>query len=72
MDDRTLRELKTFQNDLAAIVGPELARTIVNYAQRPNELEAEFLRTDGFAGLADDQKRAVLDLIAHYAEKARR
>ena len=72
MDDRTLNELRKFQEDLSAIVGPELARSIINYAQRPNELEAEFLRTDGFAGLADSQRRAVLDLIAHYIAGTRR
>lgn len=70
MDERTLQGVKKFQDDLAAIVGQELARSIVNYAQRPNELEAEFLRTDGFAGLSDEQKRAVLDLVAFYSGRS--
>ena len=44
----------------------DLARTIINFAQRPNELEAFFLKTDGFAGLAEEQRDAVIDLLGFY------
>ena len=47
-------------------MGEDLARSIINYAQRPNELEAVFLKTDGFAGLAEDQHDAVIDLLEFY------
>ena len=47
MDDETIKALNKFSEDLQEIVGEDLARSIINYAQRPNELEAEFLRSDG-------------------------
>ena len=40
MDDATRKALKSFSDDLTAIVGEGLARSIINYAQRPSELEA--------------------------------
>lgn len=66
MDDKTVKALKSFSEDLRSIVGEDLARSIINYAQRPNELEAEFLRTDGFAALEEEQRNAVIDLLDHY------
>lgn len=66
MDDETIKGLKRFSEDLREIVGEDLARSIINYAQRPNELEAEFLRSDGFAGLEESQRNAVIDLLDHY------
>lgn len=66
MDEKTRKALKIFSDDLTAIVGEDLARSIINYAQRPTELEAVFLKTDGFAGLAEDKKDAVIDLLEHY------
>ena len=66
MDEKTVKGLKTFTNDLIQIVGEDLARSIINYAQRPNELEAVFLKTDGFAGLAEEQRDAVIDLLEFY------
>lgn len=66
MDEKTVKALKVFSEDLTAIVGEELARSIINYAQRPNELEAVFLKNDGFAGLEEKQRHAVIDLLEHY------
>ena len=43
MDEKTVKELKTFTNGLIQIVGEDLARSIINYAQRSKELEAVFL-----------------------------
>ena len=37
-----------------------------NYSQRPRELGAVFLKTDGFAGLEEETKNAVIDLLEHY------
>ena len=69
MDEKTVKELKTFTDDLIQIVGEDLARSIINYAQRPNELEAVFLKTDGFAGLAKEQRDAVIDLLEFYRNR---
>ncbi len=66
MDDETIKALNKFSEDLQEIVGEDLARSIINYAQRPNELEAEFLRSDGFAVLEEPQRNAVIDLLDHY------
>ncbi len=69
MDDKTRKALKRFSDDLTVIVGEDLARSIINYAQRPNELEAVFLKTDGFAGLEEEKKDAVIDLLEHYLNR---
>ena len=55
-----------FSDDLTAIVGEDLARLIINYAQRPSQLEAVFLKTDEFASLEKETKNAVIDLLEHY------
>ena len=47
-------------------MGEDLARSVINYAQRPNELEAVFLKTDGFDCLAEDQRDDVIDLLEFY------
>ena len=69
MDDKTRKALKRFSDDLTVIVGEDLARSIINYAQRPNELEAVFLKTDGFAGLEEEKKDEVIDLLEHYLNR---
>jgi len=66
MDDATRKVLKSFSDDLTAIVGEDLARSIINYAQRTSELEAVILNTDGFASLEEETKNAVIDLLEHY------
>jgi hypothetical protein len=66
LDEKTVKKLKTFTNGLIQIVGEDLARSIINCAQRPNELEAVFLKTDGFAGLAEEQRDAIIDLLEFY------
>ena len=69
MDEKTQKTLKQFSDDLTAIVGEDLARSIVNFAQRPSELEAVFLKTDGLAGLEEEKRHAVLDLLEHYLDQ---
>ena len=66
MDDKTREALKSFSDDLTVIVGEDLARSIINYAQRPNELEAVFLKTDGFTSLEEETKDVLIDLHEHY------
>jgi hypothetical protein len=66
MDDKTRKVLKNFSDDFTVIVCKDLARSIINYAQRPNELEAVFLKTGGFAGLEEETKDAVIGHLEHY------
>ena len=58
--------LKRFEIELEAIVGADMARTLVQFGRSQNPLEAEFLRSDGFATLDEAQRAAVLELIGRY------
>ena len=55
----------TANDDLTTNVGKDLACSIINYAQLPNELEAAFLKTDGLAGLEEETKHAAIDLLGY-------
>jgi len=59
-------KLSEFETRLAEIVGPDLARDLLQYARNPCPLEARLLREDGVNGVTPEQRTGTIELIHEY------
>jgi len=60
--------LTELEQKLSDVVGDDLAHTLINFAQRPTDLEAEILRGDDVAKLNEEQRHAVLAILSQLGE----
>ncbi|MDA0656002.1 MAG: hypothetical protein O2912_06310 [Proteobacteria bacterium] len=60
------KKLTEFEAELEKIIGEDLARDLIQYGRAPSVLEAQMLMADGVEALSEDDKDAILNLIAKH------
>jgi hypothetical protein len=68
MNHKETTPINEFEQQLANVVGTDLAHDLVSYAKAPDPLDEIVLRQSGVRGMSKEQRNGTISLISEYSE----